>query len=481
MIKILNKIAVAIVFAIAAVSASAQFTFTPGQVLGAAQLNSAFEAVLPLSGGALSGPLSVPGLGVTGSITSPIIAGGALTKILSNSSTTGQAIYTGLCAGCTAYDGLQSTITIPAGTTVTGSNAVSSYIVNKNPSTGVANSGNGVNYFSVQTCAVNNGACWTQNGILSDNSTYAISAYTGVQLNVAEYDIDVTSPYTNVQGPTLTGSSLVQPAAAVGFTIGSLSVQDPTIAKWTYGFVTQDGVANTAFHAGALSASGTSIASQPITYNYYDSTSTVQAWSTQVQASGNFVLSDSGSAHQFQVNAGIMSKSPSGTGSVTIDNAGGQESVLSLNDGGANKWQIGKLNSTNCFFAYDTVANNFVWEMCSGGTFAFTSPVSHAKQEIDASYTYSTPTTGATVTLATGTETAVINPAGTLSALTVTLPSCQAGYDGSIARYSSSQQITALTVNATAGSVSNAPTTLAAGAGHANICRVANATWYPLY
>jgi hypothetical protein len=117
----------------------------------------------------------------------------------------------------------------------------------------------------------------------------------------------------------------------------------------------------------------------------------------------------------------------------------------------------------------------------SSGSAAITGSISHSAQEIDKSYSYSTPTTGTTVALATGTETAVINPAGTLAALTVTLPACTSGYDGSIARYSSSQTITTLTLTATSGSVSNAPTSLAAGSGHAMVCRGTNTTWFPLY
>ncbi|MGF6963031.1 hypothetical protein OKW43_000036 [Paraburkholderia sp. WC7.3g] len=41
--------------------------FTPGQILTAAQLNSALSAKLPIAGGTLTGPLTVPSLSVTGS------------------------------------------------------------------------------------------------------------------------------------------------------------------------------------------------------------------------------------------------------------------------------------------------------------------------------------------------------------------------------------------------------------------------------
>lgn len=105
----------------------------------------------------------------------------------------------------------------------------------------------------------------------------------------------------------------------------------------------------------------------------------------------------------------------------------------------------------------------------------------HSQQEIDTSYTYNQPTTGQTVTLASGTQTAIIDPAGTLDALTVTLPACTSGYNGSLARFSSSQIVTTLTVNATSGTVVGGPASLAVGSGNGYICRGANTTWYRLH
>lgn len=139
------------------------------------------------------------------------------------------------------------------------------------------------------------------------------------------------------------------------------------------------------------------------------------------------------------------------------------------------------------FYASGTANNAFAGNTRFGGTTApvatvdVTGSIAHSQQEIDLSYTYNTPTTGQTVTIASGTQTAIINPAGTLAALTVTLPACNSGYDGSLVRYASEQVITALTVNASSGSVSGAPTSLAVGAGNAYICRGSNTTWYRLY
>ncbi|OXJ04661.1 hypothetical protein CFB48_07940 [Burkholderia sp. AU33647] len=115
-----------------------------------------------------------------------------------------------------------------------------------------------------------------------------------------------------------------------------------------------------------------------------------------------------------------------------------------------------------------------------GGALSGTT-LTNTAQQIDKAYTYTAPASGATVAIASGTQTAVIDPAGTLAALTITLPACSSAYDGSIARFSSTQTITALTLGAASGSVAAPATSLAAGAGHGYLCRGTNTTWYPLY
>lgn len=96
----------------------------------------------------------------------------------------------------------------------------------------------------------------------------------------------------------------------------------------------------------------------------------------------------------------------------------------------------------------------------------------------DTSYSYQAPATGATVTIADTSDLAIIDPAATLAALTVRLPTCSATYDGKIARFSTSQAATALTMSATAGTVIGAPASLAPNAAAGWICRGSSATWY---
>ena len=93
-------------------------------------------------------------------------------------------------------------------------------------------------------------------------------------------------------------------------------------------------------------------------------------------------------------------------------------------------------------------------------------------------YDYQVLTTAFSYTFAAGTQILVINPAGTLATGTITMPAAPA--DGMTITFSSTQTITALTVNANTGqSIVGAPTVLPARQAGAYIYRLSNTTWYP--
>jgi hypothetical protein len=101
----------------------------------------------------------------------------------------------------------------------------------------------------------------------------------------------------------------------------------------------------------------------------------------------------------------------------------------------------------------------------------------------DTSYSYQTPLTGFTITIADGIQTLILEPAGTLLAGTITMPSTPV--DGQLIRITSTQSITTLTLSPNAGqSVKNAPTgftvNLTGSQGYELIYRLANTTWYRL-
>ncbi len=93
-------------------------------------------------------------------------------------------------------------------------------------------------------------------------------------------------------------------------------------------------------------------------------------------------------------------------------------------------------------------------------------------------YSYNTPTTGATITMAAYERRCIVNPAGTLAALTVHLP--PSPVDKQVAGVASSQIITALTVASGTGGASlvGLPSSLAAGGAFTALYRSASTTWY---
>lgn len=94
------------------------------------------------------------------------------------------------------------------------------------------------------------------------------------------------------------------------------------------------------------------------------------------------------------------------------------------------------------------------------------------------SYDYQTPITGFTYTFPTGTQTLLMVPSGTLATGTITMPASPS--DGMVVTFSSSQQITALTVQGNSGqSIVSAATSLQAGFAASYVYRLSNTTWYP--
>lgn len=93
-------------------------------------------------------------------------------------------------------------------------------------------------------------------------------------------------------------------------------------------------------------------------------------------------------------------------------------------------------------------------------------------------YDYQTPTTGFSYTFAAGTQTLVMNPAGTLATGTITMPASPS--DGMTITISTTQQITALTLSGNTGqTVNNATTFIAAASATAYVYRASSATWFP--
>lgn len=93
------------------------------------------------------------------------------------------------------------------------------------------------------------------------------------------------------------------------------------------------------------------------------------------------------------------------------------------------------------------------------------------------SATLVTPTTGQSIVIGNNTNIYLIKPAGTLVALTVTMPAVP--YDGQIVRIGSSQVVTTLTLSPNSGqSLIAALPSLAVGGFATYYYRLADTTWY---
>jgi hypothetical protein len=100
-------------------------------------------------------------------------------------------------------------------------------------------------------------------------------------------------------------------------------------------------------------------------------------------------------------------------------------------------------------------------------------------------YQYTAPLTGASVTVASTTRHLVIDPAGTIAALTLVFPAASTLIDGQLVSICSTQVVTALTLTAGSGTtILNGPTAMAvppatgAGTCYGWVYRKANTSFY---
>ena len=129
-------------------------------------------------------------------------------------------------------------------------------------------------------------------------------------------------------------------------------------------------------------------------------------------------------------------------------------------------------SSTNLRFSVTDAGNVVAVGSLSGTSYI------HSGAEIDKTYQIYTPLTLATVTMSAGQSRAIINPAGTIAVLTVTLPSSPV--DGQVAGISFTQIVTALTINAPGGAtVVGPPTSAAVNNAFRFIYQASSTSWFP--
>lgn len=96
--------------------------------------------------------------------------------------------------------------------------------------------------------------------------------------------------------------------------------------------------------------------------------------------------------------------------------------------------------------------------------------------DLDEDFGYSTPTTGTTITTVAGERERVVDPAGDIAALTITLPPNP--YNGHVWKMRTSNNITTLTVNASGSTVNGGSLSLTADSSASWKYVLATNTWY---
>jgi hypothetical protein len=95
------------------------------------------------------------------------------------------------------------------------------------------------------------------------------------------------------------------------------------------------------------------------------------------------------------------------------------------------------------------------------------------------SYTYNVPSTGFSLTIGAGVQQLILNPAGVLATGTITMPAAPA--DGFVVTISSTQVVTALTLNPNSGQTLSANTTALAASTSVRYIYVSSVTkWFKL-
>lgn len=330
-----------------------------------------------------------------GSNTAAITADGAQV-VVQNSSTTAENILTGNTGGF-VYDVMRCALFIPSGNTANNAECFGGYVRNRSAA---SSTGNGVIYYGFMSCSVSSSSCYGENLRIADSETTAGAGLTGVKLIGTEHDIAVYNTGTTIIGGTvnLTASS-VQPIFAAGW-----DCTGKTAARFTFCFVSEDNSAATALYAGTAGAAGASVASQVITFGYYDSGSTERFPTLNAGSTGAFTWT--GPSFVIAPTAATSPGGSNGAATLVIQPAAGQQGILNFYQGSTAEWQIGTLANGH-FYAFDVVGGGFIWQMTTGGTFAFTPGISAPSYTVGA-------TAGASCTLTTVSHLTVVNGIVTL-------------------------------------------------------------------
>ncbi len=196
-------------------------------------------------------------------------------------------------------------------------NAISGYVRNDFPG-GMGDHGNGVGGFFMAVNNADHAQIWGNNLIVVDDpNTNTIHSHVGRSLIGSEIDFANTSTGTRIAGMGLTGSSLVQPVYASGFTVGTLSSQASGKVRWDVAFASTDGsvlVTGSALSIGKLNVSDPgkpgANPSQSLSWSYDDAAGKTQNYRAAVAPNGNLLFTGTSSARLYNFDRAVYSEGP---------------------------------------------------------------------------------------------------------------------------------------------------------------------------
>lgn len=206
------------------------------------------------------------------------------TQITTPGTVTPQAIYSAVFPNVQFSDTVQGVLDVPAGDQRDNLSAVSGYVRTKSGGAGTLGKGNAVALFGNAQIAADGSAAWGINTLITDNTSRATGTGTGRIATGAELDFNIMMAGTHVVGVSIGGNSLAQPTEANGYLVNPLGKGK----KWGTGFWSLDGAATRGLVLGALSVSGTNVASQPIWFQSFDDAGKKRTG--QLQQSGSYLV-----------------------------------------------------------------------------------------------------------------------------------------------------------------------------------------------
>lgn len=176
--------------------------------------------------------------------------------ISANNSATALTMYNSTGGGGANADALRVVQTAIAGQTTANTNAIGGYVNNQAATTGAGS--NSVAFYGIGLGSVNNSYTWGINTVLDDIS----ASGTGRGL-YNEFDFNVNSPSTKVNGLAISGIFASQPSNANGFVLTSTSPG----TRWNNGFYSANNAAVVGLLLGTAGAASTANTnSQPIAF-----------------------------------------------------------------------------------------------------------------------------------------------------------------------------------------------------------------------